>query len=117
MPGHMLLTRMADLLVPRLIVAHAPPAVGGEHHLDADLHKSPPARAQPTGNLSRPFEMRLSQRELAVPVCRHRIAVLAKGGVAAAVAHDLAGLLALDVAVDAGHPGVDLVHQQTFARR
>src|ERR1700730_7157024 len=33
----------------------------------------------------------LSQRELAISVRRHRIAMFAKGRVAAAVAHDLAG--------------------------
>ena len=60
---------------------------------------------------------RSSQRQFAISVRRHRIAVLAKGGMAAAVAHDLAGLLALDIAVDAGHPRVDLVHQQPLARR
>jgi len=37
--------RQPDLLVPRLIVAHALPAISGEHHLDADVHHSPPARA------------------------------------------------------------------------
>ena len=35
---------------------------------------------------------------------------------AAAVAHDPADLLALDVAVDAGHPRVDLGEQQALAR-
>src|SRR6516225_708866 len=30
--------READLLIPCLIVAHALPAVGGEHHLDTDVH-------------------------------------------------------------------------------
>src|SRR5207253_7546161 len=30
--------RQPDLLVPRLIVAHALPAISGEHHLDADVH-------------------------------------------------------------------------------
>src|SRR5690242_2050614 len=59
----------------------------------------------------------LGQRQLAVTVRRHRIAVLAKGGVAAAVAHDLAALLAFNVAIDTGHPRVDLVHQQPFAER
>jgi hypothetical protein len=50
----------------------------------------------------------LGQRELAISVCRHCIAALAKGGVAAAVAHDPADLLPLDIAVDTGHPGIDL---------
>src|SRR4029077_13354157 len=45
----------------------------------------------------------LSQRQLAVSVRRHRVAMLAESRVATAVAHDLAGLLALDIAVDAGH--------------
>src|SRR5258708_4118088 len=35
----------------------------------------------------------------------------------AAVAHDPRLLLALDIAVDARHPGSDLVHQQTLAQR
>src|SRR5208282_2385551 len=30
--------RQPDLLVPRLVVAHALPAISGEHHLDADVH-------------------------------------------------------------------------------
>src|SRR5712692_5736728 len=60
---------------------------------------------------------RLSQRQLAVAVRRHPFAALAKGGVAAAVAHDPADLLALDIAVDAGHPRVNLGEQQTLACR
>src|SRR5271167_1110128 len=46
----------------------------------------------------------LSQCQLAIAVCRHRLAAVAEGGVAAAVAHDPADLLAFDIAVDAGHP-------------
>src|SRR6516162_5953738 len=61
--------------------------------------------------------LRLSERELAIPGRRHRLAALAKGGVAAAVAHDPPDLLALDIAVDAGHPRVDLGEQQALARR
>jgi hypothetical protein len=37
--------------------------------------------------------------------------------VAAAETHDPAGLFAFDIAVDAGHPRVDLVGQQALARR
>jgi hypothetical protein len=44
----------------------------------------------------------LSQYQLAISVRRHRLAALAKGGVAAAVTHDPADLLSLDIAVDAG---------------
>src|SRR6516162_6578051 len=55
------------------------------------------------------------------PACDIRVPSLrrsaAKGGVAAAVAHDLARLLAFDVPVDAGHPRIDLVHQQSLAQR
>src|SRR5437763_9479550 len=59
----------------------------------------------------------LSQRQLLVAVCNNGIAVFAKGGMAAAVAHHLAGLFAFDIAVDAGHPRVDLVEQQALATR
>src|SRR5216684_5347193 len=59
----------------------------------------------------------LSQRQHAISVGHHRFAMLAKGGVAAAVAHDPADLLALDIAVDAGHPRIDLGEQQALARR
>src|SRR5438477_2831812 len=59
----------------------------------------------------------LNQRQFAVPLCNNGIAVLAKRGMATAVAHDLAGLFALDVAVDPGHPRVDLVEQQSLATR
>src|SRR6516162_5122168 len=63
------------------------------------------------------WSLLLSQPELAIPGCRHSLAALAKGGVAAAVAHDPADILALDVAVDPDHPRVDLGEQQALARR
>src|SRR6202048_1024118 len=59
----------------------------------------------------------VSERELAIAVRHHRLAALAELGVAAAVAHDPADLLALDIAVDAGHPRIDLGEQQALARR
>src|SRR6516225_9075208 len=59
----------------------------------------------------------LSQHQFAISLCGDRIAALAELWVAAAVAHDPADLLALDIAVDAGHPGVDLSEQQALARR
>src|SRR5215475_3789755 len=59
--------------------------------------------------------LRLSERQLAISVCRDRIAALAKGRMAAAVAHDPADLLPLNIAVDAGHPRVDLGEQQARA--
>src|SRR5271168_2309013 len=64
-----------------------------------------------------PPQWRLSQCQLPIPVCRHRLAAIAEGGVAAAETHDPAGLFAFDIAVDAGHPRVDLVGQQALARR
>src|SRR6266851_237200 len=59
----------------------------------------------------------LSQCQLTISVCRDGFATLAELGVAAAVAHDSADLLPLDIAVDAGHPRVDLGEQQALARR
>src|SRR5712691_772921 len=59
----------------------------------------------------------LSQCQLTISVCRDGFATLAEPGMAAAVAHDPADLLPLDVAVDAGHPRVDLGEQQALARR
>src|ERR1700730_19131663 len=64
-----------------------------------------------------PPQWRLSQCQLPIPVCRHRLAAVAEGGVAAAETHDPAGPFAFDIAVDAGHPRVDLVVQQAPARR
>src|SRR6266436_1440687 len=58
----------------------------------------------------------LTQCQLTISVRRDRLAALAELGVAAAVAHDSADLLALHVAVDAGHPRVDLGEQQSLAR-
>src|SRR4051812_41248456 len=59
----------------------------------------------------------LGQPHPAIAVRRYRVAVLAKRWMSAAVAHDFASLLALDVAVDPGHPRVDLVHQQPLPER
>src|SRR6185312_6120737 len=47
---------------------------------------------------------RSCERHLPVQVGGDRVAMLAEIRVTAAIAHDLAGLLALDVAIDAGHP-------------
>src|SRR6266550_5673418 len=59
----------------------------------------------------------LTQCQLTISVRRDRVAALAELGVAAAVAHDPTDLLTLDVAVDAGHPRIDLGEQQALARR
>src|SRR6266851_3655197 len=59
----------------------------------------------------------VSERQLTISVRCDGFAALAELGVAAAVAHDPADLLALDIAVDAGHPRVDLGEQQALARR
>src|SRR6516162_11182235 len=66
-------------------------------------------------NSSELLPARLSQRQLAISVGRHAIAPLAELGVAAAITHDPADLLALDIAVDARHPRVDLGEQQALA--
>src|SRR5437879_5467682 len=59
----------------------------------------------------------LPQPQLLIPLRRHLIAPCAIPRCAAAVAGDDAGLLALDVGIDAGHPGIDLVGQQAFTER
>jgi len=59
----------------------------------------------------------LPQPQLIIPLRRDLIASCAIGRGAAAVAGDDAGLLAFDVGVDAGHPGIDLVGQQPDAER
>src|SRR5437870_13573015 len=51
----------------------------------------------------------LPQPQLIIPLCRHLVASGAIRRRAAAVAGDDTGLLALDVGIDAGHPGIDLV--------
>src|SRR5580704_10507240 len=58
----------------------------------------------------------LSQRQLTISVRHDGFAALAELRVATAVPHDPADLLALDIAVDAGHPRVDLGEQQSLAR-
>src|SRR5260370_2195565 len=74
----------------------------------------PPKRTEVA---SLPFDVRLGQRELAISGRRDGFAALAELGVAAAVAHDPADLLALAIAVDAGQPRVDLAEQQPLTRR
>src|SRR5882757_2069773 len=59
----------------------------------------------------------LLQPQLRISLRRDRVAAFAVGRCAAAVAGDDAPLLALDVAVDAGHPGIDLVGEQPDAER
>src|SRR3982751_5669902 len=58
----------------------------------------------------------LSQRELAIARRCHGVAMLSIGRMASAVAHDPRGLLALDIAVDARHPGADLVRKQPLTQ-
>src|SRR6478752_7556775 len=53
----------------------------------------------------------LSHCELAVARGCDGVAVVSIGRMASAVAHDPRGLLALDIAVDARHPGADLVRE------
>src|SRR4051812_37506287 len=58
---------------------------------------------------------KLCQCQLAVTIRCNRFAAFAEFRVAAAIAHDTPHLLAFDIAVDAGHPRVDLGEQQAFA--
>src|SRR4051794_33923110 len=67
-----------------------------------------------TGNKRRSCCSGLGQCNGAIPIRRHRVAMIAISGVPAAVTHDPRLLLALDVTVDACHPGADLVHQLTL---
>src|SRR5215216_3500481 len=61
--------------------------------------------------------MKLPQPQLLIPLRRHLVAPGAVRRRAAAVAGDDAPLLAFDVGIDAGHPGIDLVGQQPDAER
>src|ERR1700751_799744 len=58
----------------------------------------------------------LGERQCAIPVRRDRVAVLAIGGMAAAVAHYPGSLLALYITVDAGHPRADFIHQLALTK-
>src|ERR1700730_5350009 len=51
----------------------------------------------------------LCQLEFVIGLCRHLVTPGAVGGRAAAIARDDRLLLALDVAIDPGHPRIDLV--------
>src|SRR6185436_19155973 len=62
-------------------------------------------------------EHNLPQPQLIIPARCDFITPRAVGRGAAAVAGDDARLLALDVGVDAGHPGVDLVGKQSSPER
>src|SRR5215468_12624932 len=59
----------------------------------------------------------LRQPQFTIPIRRDFVAAGAIGGRAAAIARDDAGGFAFDIAVDAGHPGIDLVRQQADAER
>jgi hypothetical protein len=59
----------------------------------------------------------LGQRKLVIALRRHRVAPRPIGRRAAAVPGDDASLLAFDVGVDPGHPGIDFVGQQPDAKR
>ena len=71
------------------------------------------ALGHPKSSYLRP---QLSHRERAVALRRDGVAVLPVGGMAAAVAHDPGDLLALDIAIDARHPGSNFVHQLPLAQ-
>src|SRR5258708_5543083 len=79
----------------------------------AMLHRS---IACSSGVSSPPPKNRSCQREFPVTVRRDLVAAGAIRRGTATVSRDNAGLLALPVGVDAGHPGVDLVGQQTHAQ-
>src|SRR3954468_24930708 len=74
-----------------------------------------PPRGSDGYRFALPILRELPQPQLLIPLRRDLIAPGAVGRCAAAVAGDDAGLLALDVAIDAGHPGIDLVGQQSLA--
>src|SRR5881275_1843316 len=59
----------------------------------------------------------LGQLEFGISACRHLVASGAVGGRAAAIARDDAPLLALDVAIDPGHPRIHLVGEQARRER
>src|SRR5829696_4474540 len=61
--------------------------------------------------------MTLPQPQLLIPLRRHLVAPGAVRRRAAAVAGDDAPLLAFDIGIDAGHPGIDFVGQQPDAER
>src|SRR6188474_1782771 len=72
--------------------------------------------AHPTA-ASYPLRKMLPQPQLPIPLRRHLVAPCAIRRRAAAVAGDDAGLLAFDIGIDAGHPGIDLVGQHPLAER
>ena len=71
----------------------------GEEHRCAEMHENTPCWLLSC----------LGQCQFAKLIVGNRVAALAIRGRTAAVARDNAGLLALDVLIDARHPGVDLV--------
>src|SRR4029453_18152813 len=82
---------------------------------NAVVLKARTARSSPAGKTAAcPRELR-PHRQLAVAVRGHAVGPLPVLGRGAAVAGDDADVLALDVHVDAGHPGVDLVGEQALA--
>src|SRR3954469_21487379 len=85
--------RKPDFLVPHTLVGTVVPAIAVEPHHHADVHRT----------LRRVYCC-LSQRQFPVPVRGGSLAMLAELGMAAAIPHDAPNLLALDVAIDAGHP-------------
>src|SRR5437868_6583902 len=59
----------------------------------------------------------LGQLEFGISACRHLVASGAVGRRAAAIACDDALLLARDVAIDPGHPRIDLIGEQARPER
>jgi hypothetical protein len=75
-----------------------------------------PQRSEDDARLAPCLDRRLSQRKLAVARRRDGVAIVSIGWMACAVAHDPRRLLALDIAVDARHPGADLVREQLLTQ-
>src|SRR5258705_3851327 len=82
-----------------------------------DVLDTPPSRGMTVVERVSRADQPLPQPQLLIRLRRHLVASRPISRRAAAVAGDDAGLLAFDVGIDAGHPGIDLVGQQPNAER